>query len=69
MFGYLLLAFIAGGLFGMVGMAILGSGSKMKLHIDNGVLGQRLAFLEKEGEKTRHKPVKDPSPRIHSLVH
>jgi len=69
MFGYLLLAFVAGGTLGMLGMAILGSGSKMALHHNNGVLGRRLEFLEKEAETIRHKPVKDPRPKVHSLVH
>jgi hypothetical protein len=69
MFGHLLLAFIAGGMFGMVGMAILGCGSKMRLHHENGILGRRLEFLEKEGATKRYKPVKDPRPRVHTLVH
>lgn len=69
MIGYIIISFLVGGMFGMVGMAMLACGSKMKLHQDNCILSRRLEFLEKEGEKKRYKPVKDPRPRVQSLVH
>ena len=69
MVGYLIVSFFIGGMFGMVGMSMLACGSKMKLRQDNCIMNRRLEFLEKEGEKKRYKPVKDPRPRVHSLVH
>lgn len=65
---YLILAFLAGGLSGMLGMAILVSGSKTKLFRDNSVLCKRLEFLEKEVQEKHYKPVKDPRPHVHALV-
>jgi len=66
--GYLILVFLAGGLFGMLGMAILVSGSKTKLFWENSVLCKRLEFLEKEVQERHYKPVKDPRPHVHTLV-
>lgn len=68
MLGYVLIAFLAGGLLGMMGMAVLAYGSKMDLHQENSALSRRLDFLEKENGKKRFKPVKDPRPHVHSLV-
>ena len=68
MLAFIMIAFLVGGLCGMLGMAILACGSKVNLMRDNHVLGQRLDFLENEGEKVRYKPVKDPRPQVHSMV-
>lgn len=68
MLGYVLIAFLGGGLLGMMGMAVLAYGSKMDLHQENSALYRRLDFLEKENGKKRFKSVKDPRPHVHSLV-
>lgn len=68
MIGYLILAFLVGGLFGMIGMALVASGPKSNLLYENRVLSERLAFLEKEKEGKRYKPVKDPRTKTHTLV-
>lgn len=68
MIAYVALAFLAGGFFGIVGMAILAYGPKMKLYKENSVLCQRLDFLENEAEKKRFKPIKDPRKEVHTLV-
>jgi hypothetical protein len=66
--GFVLLAFLAGGLLGMIGMAALAYGSKTKLLRELSLLCRRLDFLEKEGQKKRYKPVEDPRPRVHNMV-
>lgn len=68
MIGYLVLAFLAGGFFGMIGMALVASGPKSNLLYENRVLSERLDFLEREKEGKRYKPVKDPRPKAHTLV-
>lgn len=68
MIGYLILAFLVGGLFGMMGMAALASGPKRELLRNNRILMNRIDFLEKESQKKHYQPVKDPRPRVHALV-
>jgi len=68
MMGYLALAFLAGGIFGMAGTAILASGPKTRLFSENSVLCKRLEFLEQEVQKRKYWPVKDPRPSVHTLV-
>ena len=68
MMGYLALAFLGGGLFGMVGMAIIASGPKNIILRDIRILKNRIDFLERENQKERYQPVKDPRPRVHALV-
>ncbi len=67
MIGYIILTFITGGIFGMIGMAILAFGPKTNLLQENRILKERLQFLEKQTQKQYH-PVKDPRPHVHSLV-
>ena len=69
MFGYLVLAFLTGGLIGMMGMAALAYGSKSNLMRELYLLRKRLSFLENEApQKRTYKPVKDPRPQIQSLI-
>ncbi len=68
MIGFVLLAFLIGGILGMMGMAVLTYGSKMNMFRENNVLTKRLDFLEHEGAKKRFEPVKDPRPKVHELV-
>ncbi|MCJ7813114.1 hypothetical protein MUP95_07350 [bacterium] len=67
MIGYIILTFIIGGIFGMIGMAILAFGPKTSLLQENRVLKERLTFLESQDQK-QYKPVKDPRPHVHTLV-
>jgi hypothetical protein len=64
----LVISFLAGGLFGMLGMAVLAYGSKAKLIHENRIYRARLDFLEKESPKRQYQPVKDPRTRVHALV-
>jgi hypothetical protein len=64
----IILAFMAGGLVGIMGMSMLSYGTRFHLLQENRILRQRLDFLEVEGEKRRFKPVHDPRPHVHSLV-
>ncbi len=68
MIGYVILAFLAGGTFGMLGMAILASGPKASLLHEMHILRKRLEFLEKEDQEKHYQPVKDPRSRVHTLV-
>lgn len=69
MFGMIILAFLAGGLFGMMGMAVLAYGSKTSLLRENGVMRQRLQFLESDTrEHKKYQDVKDPKPQVHTLI-
>ena len=68
MIGYVILAFLAGGAFGMLGMAVLASGPKASLLREMHILRKRLEFLEKENQGKRYQPVKDPRSRVHTLV-
>lgn len=68
MYGYLILAFLGGGFVGMLGMAIIASGPKSELLRDLRIMKSRVDFLERESEKIRYQPVKDPRPRVHALV-
>jgi hypothetical protein len=61
-------SFVAGGLFGMLGMAVLAYGSKMQLVKENKIFKARLDFLEKEAPKRQYQPVEDPRTRVHALV-
>ena len=67
MIGYIIFAFLCGGLFGMVGMAIFAYGPRMTLIQENHILRERVEFLEKETQK-KYKPVKDPRVKVHTLV-
>jgi hypothetical protein len=67
MIGYIILTFITGGIFGMIGMAMLAFGPKTTLLQENRILKERLKFLEKQTQK-QYQPVKDPRPHVHSLV-
>lgn len=62
-----ILAFIGGGIFGMIGMAVLACYAKKELMLCNRILNHRVEFLEEETEKMR-RPVKDPRPQVHTLV-
>jgi len=68
MFGWCAIAFVAGGLCGMMGMCFLAYGSKTTLMRENGVLRRRLTFLEHEDPRRKYKSVKDPRPEVHKLV-
>ena len=65
---YMAISFMAGGLFGMLGMAVLAYGSKMQLVRENKIFKARLDFLEKETPKRRYRPVEDPRTRVHALM-
>jgi hypothetical protein len=65
---YLAISFVTGGLFGMLGMAILAYGSKMQLARENKIFKERLEFLEKETPRRHYQPVEDPRVRVHALV-
>jgi hypothetical protein len=65
---YMTISFMAGGLFGMLGMAVLAYGSKMQLVRENKIFKARLDFLEKETPKRHFQPVEDPRTRVHALV-
>jgi hypothetical protein len=64
----MIVAFIAGGLVGIMGMAWLAYGSKLRLVQENKIYKQRLEFLEKESPKRHYQPVEDPRTRVHALV-
>ncbi|NQT24659.1 hypothetical protein HQ585_04830 [candidate division KSB1 bacterium] len=69
MIGYLILAFLTGGLFGMMGMAALAYGSKSNLMRELYLLKKRLNFIEDEApQKRTYKAVKDPRPQVQSLI-
>ncbi|MBN1782902.1 hypothetical protein JW948_17345 [bacterium] len=68
MLGWCAIAFLVGGLCGMMGMAVLAYGSKTNLMRENGVLRRRLNFLEHEDPRRRFTKVKDPRPEVHNLV-
>jgi hypothetical protein len=65
---YMAISFMAGGLFGMLGMAVLAYGSKMQLVRENKIFKARLDFLEKETPKRKYQPVEDPRTRVHALM-
>jgi hypothetical protein len=65
---YMAISFITGGLFGMLGMAVLAYGSKMQLVKENKIFKARLDFLEKETPKRHYQPVEDPRVRVHALM-
>jgi len=67
MMGYII-AFLAGGLFGMLGVSILAYGPRMTLQQQNKILRERLDFLEEEDQRKQFRPVKDPRPKVHELV-
>lgn len=67
MIAYIILTFITGGIFGMIGMALLAFGPKTNLLQENRILKERLKFLEKQDQK-QYQPVKDPRPHVHTLV-
>ena len=67
MIAYIILTFITGGVFGMIGMALLAFGPKTNLLQENRVLKERLKFLEKKDQR-KYKPVRDPRPHVHTLV-
>jgi len=68
MVGFVALAFVGGGLFGLVGMAVLAYGPKTTLMRENYTLRHRLEFMEKEYEKRHVRHVRDPRPHVHKLV-
>ncbi len=68
MIGYLAGAFLLGGFFGMLGMAIVASGPKNTLLRDLRILTNRIVFLEREDPRKRYQPVKDPRQKVHALV-
>jgi len=65
---YMAISFVAGGLFGMVGMAVLAYGSKMDLVRENKLFKARLDFLETETPKRHYQPVEDPRTKVHALM-
>jgi hypothetical protein len=68
MIGYCTIAFIVGGIFGMMGMAMLAYGSKVNLIQEIKVLRKRLNFLENEDPRQKYQSVKDPRPDVHKMV-
>jgi hypothetical protein len=68
MFAWLTIAFLAGGFCGITAMAMLAYGSKTNLLRENGVLRNRLDFLEHEDPRRKVKTVKDPRPEVHKIV-
>ena len=62
------LAFLGGGFFGMVGMAMLACYAKKDLMLCNRILQGRVEWLENENQETQYRPVKDPRPNIHALT-
>lgn len=68
MIGFITLAFAGGGLFGLIGMAILAYGPKTNLMRENSMLRNRLEFMEKEYDKMHVRHVQDPRPQVHKLV-
>ncbi len=64
---YLVLAFLAGGFCGMLGMSILAYGSKVNLIRENRIYRERLQFLENQ-KQNKYQPVEDPRVRVHALV-
>ncbi len=68
MFGITLLAFLAGGLFGMTGMAMFCYHSRTNAYREHHTLLQRLDFLENEAKIKRFTPVKSPKTNVHKLV-
>ena len=67
MVGYIL-AFLAGGLFGMLGVSILAYGPRITLMQQNRILRDRLNFLEQEDQRKTYRPVKDPRIKVNQLV-
>ncbi len=68
MWVYMLLSFLAGGMVGILGMALCAYGSKLRLMRENQIYKERLQFLEKESSKKHYQPVEDPRARVHALV-
>ena len=68
MFAWFAIAFFTGGFCGMMAMAVLAYGSKTNLLRENGVLRNRLDFLEHEDPRRRVKTVKDPRPEVQKIV-
>ena len=64
---YLVLAFLAGGFCGILGMAVLSYCSKASLIQENRLFKERLQFLENEKSR-KFQPVEDPRPHVHALV-
>jgi hypothetical protein len=60
MIAYMILAFLAGGFFGMVAMAMLASGPKLMLLHENTVLKRKLVGMESPARSRRIVHVKDP---------
>ena len=69
MVAYCLLAFFGGGLFGMMGMAMLAYGSKVNLIQELRALRKRLDFLENEDPRKKYRRVEDPRPHVHKMAH
>ena len=67
MIGLIISMFVVGGIFGMLGMAILSSGPKTQLMRENKVLKNQLTVLANSPEKA-YKAVKDPRLHIYHMV-
>jgi hypothetical protein len=64
---YVLIAFLAGGFCGILGMAVLSYCSKASLIQENRLYKDRLQFLENEKPR-KMQSMEDPRTRVHALV-
>ena len=64
----MIVAFLAGGFFGMLGMSLLACGPKVKLLRENNMLRQRINTDEKSTKRKKYQPVKDPRLQVYNLV-
>lgn len=68
MVAYIVVAFLAGGFFGMLGMSLLSCGPKVKLLRENNMLRQRIKTEEVKTRRKKYQPVKDPRLQVYNLV-
>lgn len=68
MIGYMVIAFVAGGFFGMLGMSVIACGPKVKLMRENNVLRQRIVTETSKKKSKKYQPVKDPRLEVFNLV-
>ncbi len=68
MAAYIIVSFLAGGFFGMLGMSLLSCGPKVKLLRENNMLRQRVHTEEAKPKRKKYQPVKDPRLQVYNLV-
>ena len=68
MVGACIISFLAGGFCGMLSVALLSYGSKTNMMRENGILKQRLEFLENVDPRRKYTKVKNPRTEVHKLV-